>query len=242
MSKSSIWGRMAMGLAASLFAFGVQAAVDIPKPTTAAAPTPAKAPPIQPVDAKKCYSCHEDIEDFHTKGRHASVNCAHCHDNAAEHLKLAKGKDWGVRPNTIKDHRACATCHVEQYNSFVQTNMDSKARVEKASFKSRSPLFDKLMAPHGFTKEHNEPRSHVFMTDGPVSVDRAYGGRFQFKDWTYITDAEGCRADALERDPGRQGPHPHRPEGLHAPGRHRRQPGLHELQDLRQHPGLEVHG
>jgi len=118
------------------------------------------------------------------------VNCAHCHDNAAEHLKLAKGKDWGVRPNTIKDHRACATCHVEQYNSFVQTNMDSKARVEKASFKSRSPLFDKLMEGYGFTKEHNEPRSHAFMLVDQWVVDRAFGGRMQFKDWTYINKAE----------------------------------------------------
>ena len=113
MSKSSMWSRMASGVAAALFAFGVQAAVDIPRPQMPPAGG-AKAPPVQPVDAKKCYSCHEDVEDFHTKGRHATVNCAHCHDNAAEHQKLAKAKDWGVRPNTIKDHRACATCHSDQ--------------------------------------------------------------------------------------------------------------------------------
>jgi nitrite reductase (cytochrome c-552) len=189
MSKLSMWSRMASGLAAALFAFGVQAAVDIPRPQIPPAGA-AKAPPIQPVEAKKCYSCHEDIEDFHTKGRHATVNCAHCHDNAAEHQKLAKNKDWGVRPNTIKDHRACATCHVEQYNTFVQPNLDSHARVEKASFKSRSPLFDKLMEGYGFTKEHGEPRSHAFMLVDQWVVDRAFGGRMQFKDWTYVNKAE----------------------------------------------------
>ena len=43
------------------------------------------------------------------------------------------------------------------------TNYESKARIEKGTYKGRSPLFEKLMAPHGFTKEHSEPRSHVFM-------------------------------------------------------------------------------
>ena len=182
-------GRMGMGLAAALFAFGVQAAVDIPGPKMPP-PEAAKAPPFQPVDGKKCFSCHEDIEEFHTGGRHATVNCVHCHDNAAEHQKLAKQKDIGVRPNTITDHRACATCHVEQYNTFVQPNLESHARVEKATTKSRSPLFDKLMEGYGFTKEHAEPRSHAFMLVDQWVVDRAFGGRMQFKDWTYINKAE----------------------------------------------------
>ena len=182
-------GRMGMGLAAALFAFGVQAAVDIPGPKMPP-PEAAKAPPFQPVDGKKCFSCHEDIEEFHTGGRHATVNCVHCHDNAAEHQKLAKQKDIGVRPNTITDHRACATCHVEQYNTFVQPNLESHARVEKATTKSRSPLFDQLMEGYGFTKEHAEPRSHAFMLVDQWVVDRAFGGRMQFKDWTYINKAE----------------------------------------------------
>jgi len=204
MKFGNVVSRMAMGLAAALFAFGVQAAVDIPGPKLPP-PEPAKAAPIQPVEAKKCFSCHEDIEDFHTKGRHATVNCAHCHDNAAEHQKLAKQKDWGVRPNTIKDHRACATCHVEQYNTFVQTNLDSHARVEKANYKSRSPLFDKLMEGYGFTKEHNEPRSHAFMLVDQWVVDRGFSGRFQFKDWTYVNKAElaanGAWNVIVDKDP-----------------------------------------
>ena len=204
MSRLSMWSQMASGLAAALFAFGAQAVVDIPRPQMPP-PPPAKAPAAQPVDAKKCYSCHEDIEEFHTKGRHATVNCVQCHDNAAEHQKQAKGKDWGVRPNTIKDHRACATCHIEQYNTFVQPNLDSHARVEKASFKSRSPLFDKLMEGYGFTKEHGEPRSHAFMLVDQWVVDRAFGGRVQFKDWTYINKAElaanGAWNVVVDKDP-----------------------------------------
>jgi len=189
MKISELLGRATLGVAAALFALGVQARVELPKPQMPP-PPPEKAPPLQPVDGKKCYSCHEDIEDFHTKGRHATVNCVHCHDNAAEHLKLAKGKNWGVRPNTNKDHRACATCHADQYNSFVQTNLESKARHEKADPKSVSPRFDKLIDGFGFTKEHNEPRSHAFMLVDQWAVDRAFGGRMQWKDWTYINQAE----------------------------------------------------
>jgi len=188
MKIASVWSRMAMGLATALLALGVNAAVDIPKPQIPP-PGPEKAPAIKPVDEKKCYSCHVDVEDWHSAGRHATVNCAHCHD-AVEHQKTAKSKDMGTRPGTNKDHRACATCHVEQYNTFVQTNMESKARVEKASFKSRSPLFDKLMEGYGFTKEHGEPRSHAFMLVDQWVVDRAFGGRMQFKDWTYVNKSE----------------------------------------------------
>jgi formate-dependent nitrite reductase cytochrome c552 subunit len=83
-----------------------------------------------------------------------------------------------------------------QYNSFVEVNLHSKARVEKASFKSRSPMFDKLIAGHGFAKEHAEPRSHVFMLVDHFIVDRAYGGRFQLKDWTHITDGRGAAQGA----------------------------------------------
>jgi formate-dependent nitrite reductase cytochrome c552 subunit len=85
-------------------------------------------------------------------------------------------------------------------------NLESRARVEKATFKSRSPLFDKLMTPHGFTKEHAEPRSHVFMVVDHLAVDRAYGGRFQFKDWTRILDGKGAERNAwdvlTDKEPG----------------------------------------
>ncbi len=189
MNAKNPLGRLALATVFALFGYGAQAAVDIPRPQMPPSPA-AKSAPIKPLNEQKCYSCHDNIEDFHTQGRHATVNCAHCHDDAQEHLKTAKETSMGTRPNTIKDHRACATCHVEQYNTFVQTNMDSHARVEKASYKSRSPLFDKLMEGYGFTKEHAEPRSHAFMLVDQWAVDRAFGGRMKFKDWTYINKAE----------------------------------------------------
>jgi formate-dependent nitrite reductase cytochrome c552 subunit len=48
------------------------------------------------------------------------------------------------------------------------------------------------MIPHGFTKEHNVPRSHAFMVLDQWLVDRAFGGRFVPKDgWQYLTQPAG---------------------------------------------------
>lgn len=143
-----------------------------------------KKPPIKPVNMNVCYGCHTNIKEFHADSRHASVNCAHCHEKTTEHLTQ------GARPVTIKDHRACATCHMAQYNSFVEINLESKARHEKADPRSVSPKFDKLVDGFGFTKEHAEPRSHAFMLVDQWVVDRSFGGRMQWKDWTYQSKAE----------------------------------------------------
>lgn len=143
------------------------------------------------VDEAGCYSCHKDIQAFHQKNKHATVNCSSCHGGLDEHT----AKEGKAPVITRTDHAACGTCHKAQYDSFTAVNLESKARVEKASFKSRSPLFDKLMAPHGFTKEHAEPRSHIFMLMDHLIVDRAYGGRWQPKDWTHITDGEGAETN-----------------------------------------------
>ena len=184
--------RSVLGVGACLLALSAHAGVSAPLKPSDFEPVATKAAKaIAPIEEKKCYSCHDNIEEFHSGGRHATVNCAACHD-AVDHLKSAKEKDMGKRPVTRTDHQVCATCHADQYNSFVKLNHASGARVEKAAFKSRSPLFDKLLEGYGFTIEHNEPRSHAFMLVDHLIVDRAYGGRFQLKDWMHISDAEGA--------------------------------------------------
>ncbi|MGQ9857456.1 MAG: ammonia-forming cytochrome c nitrite reductase subunit c552 [Thermodesulfobacteriota bacterium] len=148
-----------------------------------------------------CYGCHSEIEEFHAKRKHVKVSCGECHKDLDEHLK-----DPSQFPLTRTEHGVCGKCHKDQYDSFVAPNLKSKARVEKATVKSRSPLFDKLSMPHGFTKEHAEPRSHVFALVDHLIVDRAYGGRFQLKDWTRISDAKGAEKNAwdllVDKEPG----------------------------------------
>jgi formate-dependent nitrite reductase cytochrome c552 subunit len=61
------------------------------------------------------------------------------------------------------------------------------------------------MEGYGFTKEHAEPRSHAFMLVDQWAVDRAFGGRMKFKDWTYINKAEMAANSAwnvmVDKDP-----------------------------------------
>ena len=131
-----------------------------------------------------CYQCHEEIKSLKKGNKHASLPCARCHNKLAEHLK-----DPEKLPGTNLELSLCGKCHPSQYESYLSVNLKSKAKVEKATTTSRSPTFDKLLAPHGFTKEHDEPRSHVFMVTDHLLVDRAYGGRFQLKSWKDITKA-----------------------------------------------------
>ena len=108
---------------------------------------------IKFVDVNNCYSCHKDIKEFHLNSKHANVNCAYCHTGAENHL-AKNGKADGINQSigTRTDHAACATCHQEQFNSFATVNHESGAKLEKATARGVSPLFDKLMAPHGFTR------------------------------------------------------------------------------------------
>jgi nitrite reductase (cytochrome c-552) len=136
-----------------------------------------------PKEEASCYECHEVIKSLRAGSRHTSVPCARCHGKLADHLK-----DHEKVPSTNLELTLCGQCHSSQYETYISSNLKSKAKVEKATTTSRSPTFDKLMMPHGFTKEHDEPRSHVFMVTDHLIVDRAYGGRFQLKSWKDITN------------------------------------------------------
>jgi len=135
-----------------------------------------------PAGEATCYQCHEVIKSLKVGNKHAPLPCSTCHTKLSEHLK-----DPEKVPVTNLELTLCGKCHASQYETFMSVNSKSKAKVEKATTTSRSPTFDKLMAPHGFTKEHDEPRSHGFMLIDHLIVDRAYGGRYQLKDWKEIS-------------------------------------------------------
>ena len=151
----------------------------------------AKAPAGEKaVAVATCYECHDPIKTLHTMGKHAKVNCIYCHSGIDKHLADAEKKPES-RPATNTSWEACGTCHKDQYDSFMKVAMHRPARDEKSQLTGRSPnpFWDKLMAGHGFTKEHNTTRSHVDMLPDHLVVDRAYGGRFQGKNgWNYILD------------------------------------------------------
>ena len=106
-------------------------------------------------DASACYECHAPIKAFHAGGKHKSVGCNSCHDGIDKHLTDAK-----ARPVTKVDPAVCGACHQKQFETLYKMNWNKNARSEKAQATGPSPdpAWDKLMTPHGVTKEHNQPR------------------------------------------------------------------------------------
>lgn len=133
-------------------------------------------------DSKTCYQCHDEIKALKEGSKHAKLDCGQCHGNLSEHLG-----NPDTKPSTNLGLDNCGRCHKDQYDSYFQVNYHKRAKKEKAIPDGRAPMLDKLLAGHGFTKEHAEPRSHPYMLIDHIIVDRAYGGRFQYKNWADIT-------------------------------------------------------
>ena len=166
--REARWGTAAAWFAAVLALFLCGA------PASAQAQTRTRA-----FDASNCYECHDAIKAFHAGAAHKSVGCNACHDGLDTHGAKGSG-----RPTTKVGSDACGGCHENQYRTLYNMNFDKTALKEKrlATGPSPNPAFDKLMMPHGFTREHNEPRSHAFALYDQVVVDRAFGGRFVNKE------------------------------------------------------------
>ncbi len=138
------------------------------------------------VDVETCYECHTTISEMHSGSMHENVNCVACHEIPAGHVEDANISN---RPTTRMDWEACGTCHTNQYETFMTLDLHRPARNDKSNAGGRSPnpAWDKVMAPHGFTKEHAVTRSHSVMMLDQFIVDRAFGGRFQpINGWNYI--------------------------------------------------------
>ena len=169
---------------------GLAAAADKPAPAkTAAAPAKPAATAKAPAGNRECLDCHEELKEFHDPGKHKTVACTECHANTEAHLKKKS-----VRPVTTTDPAKCGSCHRNQYETMYKMNFAKTARNEKSQLTgvSPNPAWEKLMGPHGFTKEHNMPRSHAFALYDQLVVDRAFGGRFENKyGWGDLARAGG---------------------------------------------------
>ena len=134
--------------------------------------------------SRPCLACHANVNGLYGSGKHKSLGCNTCHDGTAEHLADAK-----KHPATKTDLATCGGCHANQYNSYSQMDWQRTGRFEKKQLSGPAPdpAYDLLMTPHGFTREHNLPRSHTFALLDQYVVDRAFGGRFGTKEgWRYL--------------------------------------------------------
>ena len=129
------------------------------------------------INRDDCFGCHAEVKELHQDSKHAKLACDTCHSGTDQHLE-----DPANKPVTSLELSTCGDCHKDQYDSFYRMNYDAQGRKEKGGPTGRSPSQDKLLAPHGFTKEHNEPRAHPFMVVDQFVVDRFARGRYQFKD------------------------------------------------------------
>lgn len=135
-------------------------------------------------DFTACATCHATLSKTHDASAHKDVGCSSCHGGIDAHLK-----DMKTRPSVNMDPQTCGACHPNQYKSLY-TASERPARQSKKNMDgpAPNPFFDRAMGTHGFTKEHDLPRAHVFMTIDQFIVDRAFGGRFEAKDgWLYTT-------------------------------------------------------
>ncbi len=140
-----------------------------------------------------CYSCHDEIKALKEGSKHAKLKCDLCHDNLKQHID----SQGDTKPVTKIDAALCGKCHKEQLDSFFKMNYEAAARKEKGVPAGRSPQQDKLLAGHGFTFEHNEPRGHAFMVTDQFIVDRFQGGRYQLKERWFGYDKSGKTWDVL---------------------------------------------
>ncbi len=185
--KDSRWLARVLGMSCALaLSMGVSLALAQPpsKVQQAKAARDAKAPAtmlktnatkLKAYDATECYECHEEVKGFHYTGGHKSVGCDACHGELDAHKPKGKG-----RPTTNMDPANCGTCHEAQYKSMYTMNPEKQANREKSV--ATFATYEKLLMPHGFTKEHNQPRSHAFALYDQAVVDRAFGGRFVNKE------------------------------------------------------------
>ena len=142
----------------------------------------------------ECYACHEEVKALKEGSKHAKLKCDVCHDKMKEHLADPEKN----KPVTTIDAALCGKCHQDEFQSFMRVDYEAQARKEKGVPAGRSPMMDKLLAPYGFTFEHNEPRGHAFMVTDQFVVDRFAGGRFQYKKRWWNVDSTGKTWDILE--------------------------------------------
>ena len=170
---------------------GAAALLSLPAMTTAAKNDPSAK--VANDGRAKCYECHDEVKALKEGSKHAKLSCKTCHDKMDEHMQDPEAN----KPVTIIDQALCGKCHKNQLESFYNVNHDGGARKEKGVPTGRSPMQDKLLAPYGFTIEHNEPRGHAFMVIDQFVVDRFQGGRFQFKDGWRGIEKSGKTWDVL---------------------------------------------
>lgn len=152
---------------------------------------PSASQAAEKINQQMCSMCHNQVSGFHKSGSHKDLSCTSCHTGLEAHQK-APGKQ--TRPVTSMDPQTCGGCHKPQFESMFMVNTERTPRDSKKNTNgvAPNPFFDRALGSHGFTKEHNLPRSHTFAALDQYLADRTFGGRFEPKEgWMYLAREEG---------------------------------------------------
>jgi len=71
----------------SLIGFGLMRGPSLSEDLVGGIEAWAQARAVRAVDVTTCYGCHAEIKAFHTRGKHAKVNCVSCHAGLDTHLQ-----------------------------------------------------------------------------------------------------------------------------------------------------------
>jgi nitrite reductase (cytochrome c-552) len=124
-----------------------------------------------------CRDCHRAIADSYAHSAHSGLACSQCHQGALEHQDADDPAK--VLPTVEFSAELCGSCHRFQYETYFMsepgtaglyggTPADPKEHPKTKDF----PLYNKIVAGHGFTKEYNEDRSHKFILRDHIDIKR----------------------------------------------------------------------
>ncbi len=131
----------------------------------------------QPKEQEACRDCHRRIWDDTKKGPHSGLSCTTCHPGSLDH----QDADDPAEVLPVVDYRAesCGSCHRFQYDTYMRdepgkaglfggTPADPSKEPKLVQF----PLYHKIVAGHGFTKDYNEERGHHYILEDHVETKR----------------------------------------------------------------------
>lgn len=139
----------------------------------------AQAPrnPAVTAEREACGTCHTEFAASHAGGAHRGLSCSLCHLRAEEHRTAEDPSK--VLPAVDFRAESCGACHGFQYETYFMsepgtaglfggTPADPRTHPKSRDF----PLYNKIVAGHGFVKEYNEERSHKFILRDHIDIKR----------------------------------------------------------------------
>lgn len=126
---------------------------------------------------EECRDCHRRQVSQFVKNAHAGLRCSRCHPGALAHQEA----DDPAKVLPVVDFRSetCGACHRFQYETYMMSEPGvaglyggTPANPEEHPKTKDFPLYNKIIAGHGFTKEYNEDRSHRFILYDHINIKR----------------------------------------------------------------------